>query len=255
MPSVMEYKFSGPAIVKAVQESVDTRTNIKFFRDTDQAGNIIRIGYFLSARDTDEPVSTLRYIPLDEVIITTVPSNEGVVGTGRLEVGFNHSKKHEKHFSVLFPIGGVEFRLRCIFRIERDGNRNFVIMLDEKVSQKGILSWKAVSRFDCAHNFIHKDILDSRGRNTVEKKKIPVQDKTKAIKFIINEVIQELKIQQIISLKNRRISKVTENTIILDIRKAEKLITKLFKSPKFFSQLKSSMVAFADEQGPILVSR
>lgn len=248
--SVIEYRFSGPGIIRAVQESVDTQANLEFFRDTDQEGTIVRVGYYLISRETNEQVSPLKYFSKEEITITTLKSSEGVIGTGRLEVGFDHTKKHEKHFSVVFPIGKEEFRVRCLFRKEKDGNQNFVIMFDKKEPEKN--NWKAISRFDCAHGFIHKDVIDAGGVNTLEKKKLPIQDKKRAIGFIINEILKELKIQQKLSFRRKEISKITQRNIALDIRRAEKLITKLFESKELFQRLKSNMVAFAEERNSVL---
>jgi len=246
--SVTEYEISGVGIKEAVQESVKTKTNICFVSDRDNLGTLLRAGYFLASRDTNGQLTPIKWFEKEKISIVIKKNQLGNSGTGRLHVNFSHSKKHEKHFSVLLPIKKEEVRCRCIFRVEKDGTKNFIIMLDFKVQRKGKYFWKPIVRYDCAHGFIHKDVLNGSSEKALRKEKLPTQDKLKAIEFIINELLSDLKRRGVFSSE----SKISEVQALGAIKKTQEKLIKLFRSPDVFHQLESTMVAFSEEKTSII---
>ena len=235
--STIEYNISGPAVTCAIQNSVDTKTNIAFVYDKDQRGNIVRIGFVFTSRNTEKQITPIKWFNRKEINVSVKKSSRKNPEVGRLKIDFKHPRENEKHFSILFPIRKDNIRFRIIFRKEKDGTKNFVILLEQKtVSNK----WKNVTRYDCSHGFIHKDILNSNGRRVLKKDKLPTQNKKKAIEFAINQLMTDLKVwtQQ-------------PSEVVTDIRIAKKMILKLFESPKASKLLKSTMVAFSKEKSSL----
>jgi len=250
---IIEHNFSGPGIKRAVQESVKTKTNVMFIYDRDQMGNIIRVGYFLTSREINKQVSPIQWFKNEEIEIKTQKSLLGIPNTGQLDVKFIHNKKTEKHFSVLLPIKKTDIRLRCIFRIERDSAKTFIIMLDKKILLKGKYSWKSVVRYDCAHGFLHKDVLNQSGEKVERKERLITQNKSEAITFIINELLSDLKHLGILMDKNSDGNlKVSALLAVTEIRKTEEVMKDLFNSPELFDQIESTMTVFSEGTSSII---
>jgi hypothetical protein len=62
----------------------------------------------------------------------------------------------EKEYLILLDI---DVRKRHYHRVESGEIRNFVVQLELRLGD----TWKPVVRYDCAHNFAHKDSYDQKG--------------------------------------------------------------------------------------------
>ena len=62
----------------------------------------------------------------------------------------------EKEYLILLDI---DVRKRHYHKVERGEIRNFVVQLELRIGD----NWKPVVRYDCAHNFAHRDSYDQKG--------------------------------------------------------------------------------------------
>ena len=246
---ITEFQLSGKGVRKVVQESVKTKTNVAFVYDKDVDGKLIRVGYCFTSRDTKKQVSPIKWFNKNEISISSKKVEGKTPGTGRLDVKFRHPKKNEKHFNITLPFGNIGILFRLIFRVEKDGSKNFVILIQTKNSPKGIGKWITLVRYDCSHGFVHKDLLSTSGRRVRKKERLSTQDKRKAIKFIVGELLSDLKTQigKMDPEGDKKEGSILNQDINTDIRKAEKSLLKLFKSPKVFELLQSTSVMYSEE--------
>lgn len=247
--SVTKYDIYGEGVKRAIQESVKTQTNVAFVCDKDIYGRLVRVGYCFTSRDTGKPVSPINWFDKDEISISSEKVKEGKPGLGRLDVKFSHPKKNEKHFNITLLFGSISTLFRFIFKIEKDGTKNFVILVQSKNSQNGVEKWTTLVRYDCSHGFVHKDLLNASGRRVRKKEKLPIQDKSRAIRFIISELLNDLKIQIIKMESQSREEKksILKQDINTDILKAEESLLELFESKKMFELLQSTAVMYSEE--------
>ncbi len=246
---VTEYQFSGKGVKRVVQESVKEKKNVAFVYDKDIDGRLLRIGYCFTSRDTGKQMGPISWFKRNEISVSLKKVKGKKVGTGRLNVKFQHPKKNEKHFNITLPFGNRAVLFRFIFRIEKDGTKNFIILAQLKSFPKGVGEWITLVRYDCSHGFVHKDLLRASGRKVRKKEKLPTQDKSKAIKFIVSGLLSDLETQigKVRSQDHEKKEPISSQGIKSDIRKAEKSLLKLFESAEVFELLQSTSVMYSKE--------
>lgn len=246
---VTEYQLSGKGVKRVVQESVKTKTNVAFVYDKSVDGRLIRVGYCFTSRDTGEQVSPINWFNKNEIGVSSKKVKGKKPGTGRLDVKFRHPKKNEKHFNITLPFRNRSVLFRLIFRVEKDETKNFVILVQSKDSPKGVGRWITLIRYDCSHGFVHKDLLSASGRRVRKKEKLPMQDKRKAIKFIVGGLLSDLETQigKIRPQGRKKEEPISNQDINSDIRKAEKSLLELFGSTEVFELLQSTSVMYSEE--------
>lgn len=240
------YDISGEGVRRVVQESAQSQTDVVFVYDKDIHGKLIRIGYCFTSRATEKQISPIMWFSKDEVNIFSKKTNEECSQSGRLEVKFNHPKNNEKHFNITLPFGDKSVLFRFIFKVEKDGTENFVVVVQSKNFIHSEGRWIASVRYDCAHGFVHKDYLSANGRRVRKKEELPIQDKKQAVSFIVDNLLRDIKTK--IGLKKQSI---LMRDIDGDMLKAEKTLLKLFKSKRVFERFESTSVMYSEAFGSI----
>ncbi|MGD0495712.1 MAG: hypothetical protein ABSB28_06690 [Candidatus Bathyarchaeia archaeon] len=187
-------QITGPGIVKAVQEATDTGKDLVTVRKYDEkTGKIIEIGYFLAEKG--KPVDSdwrtkIKWLRRNEVnVIYDTCDQENDVET---ELGVTYSppeRLEEKGREFLLTLdlpGSKIMRFRNIFQTDQSRVSSFVVQFEIYGFKREPEQWKAIARYDCAHGYIHRDLIYSDGRK--EKKKTRSQDLGEAIKIATSDL-------------------------------------------------------------------
>lgn len=250
--SLTKYSISGEGIRRVIQESVKTKTNLAFVWDKDIYGRPIRIGYCFTLRDTGKQITPINWFKDGEIDISSKKMRGRNTQAGRLDVKFKHPKKNEKHFSITLPLGGKSTLVRFIARVEKDGNRNFAILFQLKNPDDETKKWATPFRYDCSHGFIHKDILSANGRRVIKKVKLPTQNKKEAIRFIVDELLNDITTQITRQPQNyKKVELKLKQDIDTDILNAEKSLLEVFESNEMPELFESTSIMYSEEVNSI----
>jgi len=162
------YDIRGPGLLRALQRAVSAKKDLGFVYDHDNLGRILRVGYFFKGMGTGTPPQPeITWFKSGEIRVTLVPTQVREFRQACLEVGFVHPRANERHFLLMLTLG-PESRviLRNLFRIHRNRVKGFVIQAEIRSVIGGEEIWRPVVRYDCAHGFIHRDMIASDGRKT-----------------------------------------------------------------------------------------
>lgn len=190
------FKLSGPGVKRAVQEAVKARKDVVFVYDHDSLGRILRIGYAFSERGKKEiPRNRIKWFKKDEVYIVKGKHPGKDRRVAALEVEYTlppNLDKKERQFLLELPLGkSKDIMLRNIFRLRGNMIKSFVVQSEIRIMEKGKQVWNPIVRYDCAHGFIHRDLINRNGKKT--KEKLATQNLKDAIKIAIEEMKNNLK--------------------------------------------------------------
>jgi hypothetical protein len=188
----IRFDISGPGLLRATQEAVEVKKQIVIAYDQDASGMLLRVGYFLEDKGSQNSNPTIIWFKKDEIVVKPIAvDNIPNDFKARFEINFLHPRKEEKHFLLDFPIGAEQqVLLRCLFRLRKNLVSDFVIQVEIKGIVNGKEKWRPAIRYDCAHDFIHRDLIFLNGKKT--KKKLPVQTPKEAVIFAIDEIGKKL---------------------------------------------------------------
>lgn len=191
--------ITGPGIVKAVQEATDTGKDLVAVPKYDKkTGEIIGIGYFLAEKG--KPINSdwqtkIKWLKKSEVSIVYNPVDQKDDVEAELGVTYsppNRLKKKGKEFLFVLDLPESKImRFRNIFRIHQSKVSSFVIQFEICGLKRQPKQWKAIVRYDCAHGYIHRDLIYADGRK--EKQKIKSQYLGKAIKIATSDLKNNFK--------------------------------------------------------------
>ena len=136
---------------------------------------------------------------------------------------------------------------RNIFRINNKNSvKGFVIQVEISGIIDGKKQWHPVVRYDCAHGFIHRDMIALDGKKT--KQKLGTQDTKDAISIAIDEVRENLNqwLQQLgyTSLDQNALD---QQGFIKEMEKAKSTLLELHDDPEKIHTTQSTWIQFKDD--------
>ncbi len=242
--SKKQQSISGAGFVRAVQEAHAARKKLVVVTDRDQFGQIVRIGYYLQPSATETPEIT--WFRDDEIEIREVPAAPQHFSDARLEVGFEHPKEQERHLLLNIPAGEDQtIILRVLFRMHDNGVAAFVIQAEVRGRISGKLEWKPVVRYDCAHGYIHRDLLAFDG--TKFKEPIPVTDLATAVPLAMREIREHLA-EWLVELGYDQpdARNLGDPSIGEELESAQQTLLRLLENPQSIEDVSSRSVMFQD---------
>lgn len=175
------YSVSQDALLAALQTSKSDGKNLAVVFDRTEAGEVIRIGYALVAREDPEPAPPITWFEPHE--ITRELHADGVDhALAVLDVGFRRQKTSESYRLLYLPATRGRARLRSLIRVHKSRSIGFAVQVEIQ-SERSM--WHAIVRYDSAHGFPHRDL---RSRGGQKKTDLPVADAPEAIEFAFREI-------------------------------------------------------------------
>jgi len=186
------YDIKGPGLLRAIQEGVSANKDIVFAYDYDNAGRLLRVGYFFKEKGKQElSQSKINWFSPDEIQISIVNTPARDFKTAFLDVEFSHPKDNERHFLLSLTLDKeTRVILRNLIRVDKKSVTGFVIQIEIRCTAEGKEIWEPVVRYDHAHGFIHRDMIASDGSKT--KFKLGTQDTKDAIVLAVEEIRENL---------------------------------------------------------------
>ena len=93
------YDISGPGIVRAIQEATSANKDIEFAYDYDSIGRLLRIGYCLKNKGTqDLPKTPITWFSPNEIQVSYVRVPTRDFKLACLDDEYLHTKENERHF-------------------------------------------------------------------------------------------------------------------------------------------------------------
>lgn len=192
----LNFEISGPGPRRAMQEAVKAKKNIVFVCDYDSLGRVLRVGYiFKNRKEKEIPRNQVKWFKKDEVSIVQEKHSDKEQRKASLRVEYAlppDRDKKERQFLLRLPLGkSNDMRLRNIFRLRGNLIKSFVVQSEIRVTEKGKEIWKPIVRYDCAHDFIHRDLINRNGKKI--KEKLSTQNFKSAIRIAIEEMKNNLR--------------------------------------------------------------
>ena len=241
------YDIKGPGLVRAIQQAMSTKKNIAFVFDRDPFGRILRVGYFLKGKDSKYLAqSNITWFDPSEIEITLTYTPVREFGLAYLDLQARDSQDNERNFLLILSLG-PESRviLRNLFRIHKNRVAGFVIQVEINGKIDGKEQHRAVVRYDCAHGFIHRDMIASNGRKT--KRKLGTQDTKDAIALAINEVRDNLNLWlEQLGYAPLHTHALDQQRIIEVMEEAKSMLLELHDNPEKINTTQSRFVQFKD---------
>ncbi len=244
----MDATVSGLGVDKAIQEAVDADKELVVVRKYSQrTGRIINMAYFLAEKGKPIPTDWRTKIVLfkrDEVtIIYNRPSQKPMkAGLGVSYTPPERLIKKGREYLIFLSLDltGMGLRLRNVFNFRRQGIISFVVQLEANI-KGGSMNWKAVIRYDCAHGYIHRDLIYSDGRK--EQEKIGSQQHDEAVKIAIADMSNNFK-YWLHRLGYDELSSLlpSERRVKEELQKAEEFLLDLIKHPKKITKTSSKLI-------------
>ena len=180
--------ISGPGPLGAIQQAVSAGKTAIWVVDQHPFGYVLRIGYYLHPTNSDPP--PVIWFSRDEVTITFDRSEEPHLRSAKLEVNFQHPKAHERHALIDVPAGDYKLLIRAVFRMHDAAVSTFVLQVEIKSKEAKSRASVPVVRYDCAHGFVHRDMLGRDGT----KSKIPcsTNELSSAVPIVFAELQEHL---------------------------------------------------------------
>jgi hypothetical protein len=181
------FVIKGPGLVRAIQEGVSAKKTMVIAYDYDNAGRLLRVGYFFKEKGKQEiSQSKINWFSPDEIQVS-IENTSARDKTSLLDVDFHHPKDNERHFLLSLTLDKyTQVILRNLFRIDKKSVTGFVIQVEICFTAEGKKTHKPVVRYDHAHGFIHRDMIASDDRKT--KYKLNTQDTKDAIVSAVEEI-------------------------------------------------------------------
>jgi len=229
----VRYNATGPGMNRAIQEARERNMTIVFVGKEDERCQIIRLGYYLEEKGSEKDNHTpITWFTNDEINLTNEPIDTLSSGVeGRIQIGYLHPRREEKHSIIDFPIGkDNRLIIRFVYRVLQSKISDFMIQVEYRGLINGKEDWRSIVRYDCAHGFIHRDLLFIDGRKT--KNKLPMQNNRQAINFAIDEIFAKLKDWLIeTGYQSYAITIMDHPLVKEDIEKAKNKLIKLLEDP------------------------
>jgi len=239
-----KYTIFGPGMLRAVQEAHAVGKRLVIASRTNVAGELVALGYFLAPAANEPPAVT--WFRPDEITATLEQTGEPHLSDGKLDVAFAHPKQHERHVVIDVPAGeAYKIILRVLFRAQESGAATFVVQAEVRATSADESEWRPVVRYDCAHGFIHRDMLARDGTKT--KVPFPGADPRSAVPAIITE-LQENLVRWLgdagyDELDFRGLEHVA---IAHELAQAKGKLMRMFDEPDYLNSSQSGLVTFSE---------
>lgn len=242
------YKISGSGIKLAVQEAVRARKDVVFVYDYDSLGRILRIGYAF-ANGKEHPPKFVRWFKEGEAHINEEEHPAKDLRVADLEVEYEvppNVDKKERQFLLELPLGrSKDIILRNIFRLRGGMIKSFVVQAEIRVIDKGQKKWNPVVRYDCAHGFVHRDLIKRNGQKT--KEKLASQNLKSAIQIAIEEMKYNLKLWLVKLGYESEVPEVFEKiNTDKELETAKEYLLRLIEHPEIITKTPSTFVQIKD---------
>jgi hypothetical protein len=247
----IDYDISGPGIIRAVQEGVRSRKYTVFVYDYDSFGRILRIGYAL-AEDRNKKIKPeeIKWLAPDEYQI--IPKRKTRKDRRAAELGVEYAvppekDKGERQFLMELTLGKLtDIRLRTVFRLRSKAVQSFVVQAELRKGEKEDVYWVPIVRYDCAHGFIHRDLMHRNGGKT--KIRLSSQKLDDAIKLAMNEMERNLSLRLVELGFESRVPEILENVDISgELQEARDFLLLLVAHPDRITQTPSKFVEIKDK--------
>lgn len=241
-----KFTIRGPGLLRATQEAHATRAQLVIAKDSNAAGDIIRIGYFLEKEGNVAGDPQITWFGHDEIEIVHVASCKiPPIHQARLEVEHSSTKTPQRTFMIEIPLGAdFDLSFRNVFRLKREKVKDFVIQVEIKQRRSGAPNKiYPIVRYDCAHGSIHCDLMVPKGSKT--KRYLPTQMIKEAISFAIEDLAVNLSDW----LKDLNHSSITPGMINYqelkqDLARAKTDLIRLSENPDFMLATSSRLTQY-----------
>lgn len=240
------YDIKGPGLIRALQQAASAKKDLAIVFDCDNLGRV-RAGYFFKDKDIkDLAQPDIHWFDSSEIQITRRYTPVREFRQACLDVEFTHPRCNERHFLLNLPLGS-ESRviLRNLFRVHRNNVSGFVIQVEIRDIIDGKEQWRSVVRYDCAHGFIHCDMIALDGQKT--KHKLRTQDTKDAITLAIDEIRDNLNpwLQQL-GYTPLDPHALDQQRVIKEMEKAKATLLELYDNPEKMNSTQSRFVQLKD---------
>ena len=207
----------------------------------------MRVGYFFKDKGSkDLAQQDITWFDPSEIQVTLTHTPVREFRQACLDVEFTHPRDNERHFLLNLSLGS-ESRviLRNLFRVHENHVTGFVIQVEISGIIDGKEQHRAVVRYDCAHGFIHRDMIASDGRRT--KYELGTQDTKDAIALAIDELRDNLnKWLQQLGYSSLDPHALDQQRVIEEMEKAKTTLLELHTNPKKIKKTQSRFVQLKD---------
>ncbi len=236
------YRITGTGITEAVQKAAAAKKDLAVVYDYDSFGRPLRIGYFFKEKGTNPQRPVITWFKKGEIQIAAETNASKKFG---LDVDYTHSKKSERTFLLNLPLD-KESRLilRHLFRVSKKSIIGFVMQV-EICHVAGTEDWRPVIRYDCAHGFIHRDLISSNGTKT--KQKLTTQNVKDAISLASDEIRSNLSswLQELgYYFQDKR--PLDSSNVEEEMDRAKALLLELCDNPQKIKETKNKFVQLKD---------
>ena len=238
---------SGPGLLRAVQEAHALRKQLKVVVDRDSLGAIIRLGYCVEPSEVQPPPIT--WFAPGEVVLEYESTDEPHFGDAKLYVDFSHdAKPHERTTIINVPVDDhCTLILRVLFRLRNDKVAAFVIQAEVKSTDPQAPDWKPVVRYDCAHGFVHRDMLFRDG--ATEKVPVDADDLGAVVPSIMCELEEKLFAWlNELGYPEAATENLAHPAFSHELAKAQEKLEALLSNPASMDVASSSAVMFSEYQ-------
>jgi hypothetical protein len=183
---------NGPGVIRAAQEAIAAKKVLALVIDRDSSGDIIRVGYFLEDRRGQRLVQPdVTWFDPSEIQFSGRLDPSRQLGQGSLHLEYDDPRGNVRQTTLEIQLDKEGYvMLRSLFRIHRNSVTGFVIQVETHNTRQGEVKRRPVLRYDCAHGFIHRDMISSRGHKS--KKKLRTQNVREAITQAMEEIRDNL---------------------------------------------------------------
>ncbi|MFC1692225.1 hypothetical protein ACFL1R_01820 [Candidatus Latescibacterota bacterium] len=246
-------EITGPGIARAIREAKAAKKNIEFAYDFDNNGRIIRIGYILIDKDIRNRIKpTIIWFNENEICIKYLKNHSNECQEAYLDATYTHKRENERHFLLYIPIKNKRLIvIRNLFRIKNNKVSDFLIQIEEQITINSQVISNPIIRYDCAHGFIHRDMISSKG--VKEKHDLGTADTKEAIVIAFNELKKNLN-TWFISLGYKALPSHTLNQKKLreELEKSKTILIDLIENPNKITNVKSHFVHMKDGPDSIM---
>jgi len=237
-----EYRITGNGLIEAIQKATSARKDLVVVYDHDNFGRLLRVGYFFNEKGAAKTPPIVTWFKKDEIQIT---AESNAIPKVALDVSYTHSKDNERNFLLNLPLD-KESRLilRHLFRISKKSIVGFVMQVEIRQLTE-TEDWRPVIRYDCAHGFIHRDMIDSKGKKA--KRKLGTQNVKDAISLASDEIRNNLQswLRELGYYSQDNIS-LNSSNVREEMDKAKALLLELCDSPQNIKQTNNKFVQLKD---------
>jgi hypothetical protein len=236
------YHITGTGLTQAIQKATSAKKDLVVVYDHDNFGRVLRIGYFFKEKGANTRPPVITWFKKGEIQIV---AENNASKKFALDVDYTHSKDNERNFLLNLPLD-KESRLilRHLFRVSKKSIVGFVMQVEiRRVTETE--EWRPVIRYDCAHGFIHRDMIGSNGIKT--KRKLSTQNVKDAISLASDEIRSNLHSWlQELGYYSQDKRPLNSSNVEEEMDRAKALLLELCDNPQKMKQTNNKFVQLKD---------